>query len=281
MIEADDGIKLWVEVTGDGPGVPLVLCHGGPGMWDNLGTLAALLDHDRPVIRWDQRGCGRSEGIEGPFTLERFLADLRAIRSALGITRWIVGGHSWGATLALRSSLADGPSTTGLVYIAGTGLGRDWHAAYKAAPAQRLTPDQLTRVEVLEELGERRTRPDEIEWRTLRWIPDFADRERAAELAAIDANAPWPINRACNAALNTETKAWDAAALLGKCSAMEVPTVLIHGAEDPRPPSAVTDLAETIPGAELHVIDGVGHSPWLERPGAVAGILRPWLSSRD
>ena len=50
-------------------------------------------------------------------------------------------------------SISDGPSTTGLVYISGTGLGRDWHAAYKAAPAQRLTPDQLARVEVLEDLG--------------------------------------------------------------------------------------------------------------------------------
>ncbi len=112
-------------------------------------------------------------------------------------------------------------------------------------------------------------------------MPDFGDRERSAELAAIDANAPWTINRACNAALNAETKAWNAAALLGECSALEVPAVLVHGAEDPRPPTAVTDLAAAIPGAELHVIEGVGHSPWLERPGTVAGILRPWLRSRD
>ncbi len=66
MIEADDGVELWIEQTGGDPGAPLVLCHGGPGMWDNLGPLAALLDRDRPVIRWDQRAPGQAPGLDTP-----------------------------------------------------------------------------------------------------------------------------------------------------------------------------------------------------------------------
>lgn len=91
MIEADDGVELWANERAP-PGVPLVLCHGGPGMWDNLGPLAALLDHDRQVVRWDQRDCGRSGGADGPFSLAQSLADLEAVRQHLGISRWIVGG---------------------------------------------------------------------------------------------------------------------------------------------------------------------------------------------
>jgi proline iminopeptidase len=277
-IEADDGVELWVERTGVGPGVPLVLCHGGPGMWDNLGPLAALLDHDRQVVRWDQRGCGRSGGAEGPFSVAQSLADLDAVRRGLGIGRWIVGGHSWGASLALHAVLADRTFVAGLLYLSGTGLGRSWHARYKAAPAERLTREQLGRCQALESIANR-TRDEEVEWRVLRWAPDFADRSRASELAGIDASAPWPINMSCNAAINAETKLLDAAATLIRCGSTHVPTLLLHGAQDPRPPSAVHDLANAFPTSEVRVIDDAGHIPWLERPGAVAAVLRPWLAN--
>lgn len=279
MIEADDGVELWVERTGTGPGVPLVLCHGGPGMWDNLGPLAALLDHDRQVVRWDQRGCGRSGGADGPFSLAQSLADLEAVRQQLGISRWIVGGHSWGASLALRAVLAEPNSAAGLLYLSGTGLGRSWHAAYKAAPSERLTPEQLARCEALEALPNR-TPAEEVEWRTLRWAPDFADRTHAIELAAIDAGTLWPVNLSCNAAINAETKTWDAAALLAQCKSLNLDALLVHGAQDPRPPYAIDDLAQAIPNADVRIIDGAGHTPWLERPGAVTAILRSWLTNR-
>src|SRR5688572_6844225 len=125
----DDGVELWGEVSGSGAGTPLVLCHGGPGLWDNLGPLAALVDQDRPVVRWDQRGCGRSAGASGPFSIAQSIADLAAVRRALGFERWIVGGHSWGARLALHAVLADPTAAAGLLYVSGTGLGRSWHAA--------------------------------------------------------------------------------------------------------------------------------------------------------
>ncbi len=279
-VAADDGVELWVEITGGGPGLPLVLCHGGPGMWDNLGPLATLVDHDRQVVRWDQRGCGRSSGADGPFSVAQSLADLTAIRRALDIDRWVVGGHSWGASLALRAVLDDPTAAAGLLYVSGTGLGRDWHAAYKAAPAARLTPEQLERCETLEALA-RRTRDEEVEWRALRWAPDFADPARSFELASIDAAAPWQVNMACNAAINAETKTWDMSAIRSGCESLDIPALLVHGARDPRPPFAIDDLADAIPDAQVAIIDEAGHLPWLERPGAVATILRRWLSDRD
>ncbi|MEM7275197.1 MAG: alpha/beta hydrolase [Actinomycetota bacterium] len=239
-----------------------------------------MLDHDRPVVRWDQRGCGRSGGKQGPFTVDRFVQDLDAIRHALGISRWIVGGHSWGASLALQAVLANPATSAGLLYLSGTGTGRRWHAAYKAAPGARLTPEQLARCETLGAI-ETRTSAEEIEWRALRWAPDFANRARAMELAAIDAEAPWPLNRECNAAINAETTAWNEPELLSACTQITVPTLLVHGAEDPRPASAIDDLAQAIPDATVSVVDAAGHAPWLERPGAIASIIRPWLNGLD
>ncbi len=276
----DDGVELWVEVTGSGDGVPLVLCHGGAGLWDNLGGLASLVDAERRVVRWDQRGCGRSDGAAGPFTVDRFVEDLEAVRRGLGIERWIVGGHSWGASLALQAVLRHPDSSRGLLYVSGTGAGRAWHAGYKAAPAERLTTAQLARCAELEVMPAR-SRSEEVEWRTLRWAPDFADRERALELAAVDAQAPWPINRECNAAINAETKTWDEAALLAASARIAVPALFVHGAEDPRHHTAIDGLAAAIPRAEVAVVDRAGHAPWLERPGAVVRVVRPWLRRID
>jgi proline iminopeptidase len=59
-----DGAMLRLTTTGSGD--PLVLCHGGPGLWDYLGPLARLLDGGFLVHRYDQRGCGASTG-DGPF----------------------------------------------------------------------------------------------------------------------------------------------------------------------------------------------------------------------
>jgi|GEM_PF-2712205 len=76
-VRSDDGCRLWAEQSGDGP--PLVLCHGGPGLWDYLDPVARLLEDHARIIRWDQRGCGRSQR-RGPYRIARFVADLDAIR---------------------------------------------------------------------------------------------------------------------------------------------------------------------------------------------------------
>lgn len=101
------------------------------------------------------------------------------------------------------------------------------------------------------------------------------------ELAAVDAGAPWLVNMACNAAINAETKTWDSAAILTECRSITVPALLVHGGDDPRPPFAIDDLSSAIPSAEVVVIDQTGHTPWLERLGAVASVVREWLARAE
>lgn len=97
----DDGPRLAVRRSGrtlDLP--PVVLVHGGPGLWDYLAPVAALIDDLTAVYRYDQRGCGSSDpSLDQSF--DRHVTDLDQLRSALGLQRWAVVGHSFGATLAL------------------------------------------------------------------------------------------------------------------------------------------------------------------------------------
>jgi pimeloyl-ACP methyl ester carboxylesterase len=36
-----------------------------------------------------------------------------------------------------------------------------------------------------------------------------------------------------------------------------------------------------VPGVRVHVLEGIGHFPWLERPGVVLDLLREFVRSAD
>lgn len=127
-----NGVELWAADHGSGH--PVLLCPGGPGDGDYLGPVAALIDDMVRVIRWEPRGCGESDRT-GPYDLATTLADMEAIREAMGFERWIVGGHSAGAFLALAYALEFPDRVKGIIYLSGTGIQNDraWHIEYADA----------------------------------------------------------------------------------------------------------------------------------------------------
>lgn len=272
-VGAGNGVRLWTATSGDGP--PLVLCHGGPGLRDDQGPVAKMVEDLVSVHRWDQRGCGRSTG-SGPYTVARFVADLEAIREHFGHTRWMVGGHSWGATLALRYALAHPGRVAALLYLSGTGTGMGWKDAYKAEHERRLTDQQHRRRRTLKDRG--RNEAEETEYRALSWAPDYGDREKAFELAEKEAGeAHFSINYECNAALNAETAASDEADLLVRCETLDLPVLIVDGAEDPRPAWALDSMEAALPRVERRVLSGVGHMLWVEDPEGLGAVLREFV----
>ena len=121
-----------------GDGVPVLLCLGGPGCADYLGPVADMINDIARVIRYEERGCGRSDRTP-PYCLDTDLQDMEAIREYYGIDRWIVGGHSWGANLASVYALTHREKTLGLINISGTGFQHDvdWIAAKEKGRQER------------------------------------------------------------------------------------------------------------------------------------------------
>ena len=72
----------------------------------------------------------------------RSVEDLEAVRDALAVEQWIVGGHSWGASLALQYALTHPDRTPALLYISGTGIGQAWNRAYHLETDRRRTPEE-------------------------------------------------------------------------------------------------------------------------------------------
>jgi proline iminopeptidase len=250
----------------------MVFLHGGPGMWDCLAPVAEMVADRVSTHRYDQRGCGRSTAV-GKYGMEQFTADLDELRAHFGYARWLVFGHSFGATLALSYAAAYPARVSGLIYCSGTGMNWQRHRErYHERARARLTDEQAARRDVLE--SRHRTWAEEVEWRTLCWLPDFADPERAWELATHDAEFPYPINFECHAALTKPGPAHHKPRITA-------PTLLIHGADDPRPPTGVEELAATIPDARLAVLPDAGHQPWHEQPAQLRRLLAEFIAQAE
>ena len=190
MITADDGTRLHVGATGEGPDV-LVLT-GGPGCVQYLedGAIAP-----RGFRAWypEPRGVGRSAG--GAHTMERAVADLEAIRGQLGVPRWIVLGHSWGSDLAVRYAVEHPDTVTAVVGVAGKGAQRDrsWSAVYEAGqgsePVVEIAWSEEVHTSLGDSFGEWIHRPDL--WRGL------ADCRTPMQLIAAgdDIRPSWPLQQ--------------------------------------------------------------------------------------
>ena len=271
----DDGVRLWTATDGPG-GAPVVLLHGGPGMWDYLAPVADLLSSgDGAVVhRFDQRGCGRSDPSDDQ-RMDRLVADLDALRRHWGHERWSVVGHSFGAALGLAYAWAHPGRTASLVYVSGTGLG-DWKTPYRTERSRRMTAEQRARLSELK-AAEARTPAEEREYRALAWFTDHADRERAWQWAWEDAAAPYAVNTEANRRLGAETDAWSGEEVRRRCADLRTPVTVVHGSGDPRPSSAAARLAGVLPNARFHLIEGAGHHPWREHPDELRSILRTAL----
>ena len=104
-----DGHVLSVEEYGIAQGIPALILHGGPGSGCSP-LLRRFFDPRRyRMICLDQRGAGgsRPRGSTHRNTTGDLLADLRLLRERLGLSRWLVVGGSWGATLALAHAAAE------------------------------------------------------------------------------------------------------------------------------------------------------------------------------
>lgn len=260
---AVNGVILGVEQAGSG--VPLLLVHGFPlssQMWAPV--LPALAEAAR-VIALDLRGFGESDAPPAGYTMEALAEDVMAVADALGLGRFLLGGHSMGGYVAFRVAARWPERLAGLILVA-------------------------TRAEADDE-GGRQRRQQAIE-RILGgdkagFLDDFlpnllapATRERAPRLLgewrrAVD-GVPAHVLAGCMAGMRDRP---DSRSLL---PGIQVPALIVVGAEDAiTPPATAQAMAATMPQSRLVVISECGHTPPLERPVAVAEALLDFLRAHS
>lgn len=140
-VQGDGGVRLAVrEWPGRGPSI--LLLHGlasSSHIWD---LVAPRLAPRLRVVAYDQRGHGRSGKPSSGYGFDRLIADAAAVIRMLGLGRPVVGGHSWGANVALQLAVDRRELVSGDVLVDGGFLSMrdrmDWRTA-----RTMLAPPQL------------------------------------------------------------------------------------------------------------------------------------------
>ncbi len=108
MVPVDDRFQVWTKRIGGGPTTMLTL-HGGPGCTHEY--FECFEDFLPPegvqLIYYDQLGSAYSDQPDDPalWTVERFREEVEQVRSALGLEKFYLYGHSWGGMLAIEYAL--------------------------------------------------------------------------------------------------------------------------------------------------------------------------------
>jgi len=103
FIELEHG-RVWYRRSGGGARLPILLLHGGPGAAAYyLEPLEERLAEHRPVVVYDQLGCGRSDMPDDPslWTIDYFTGEVDRMRAALGLAECHLLGQSWGGWLSI------------------------------------------------------------------------------------------------------------------------------------------------------------------------------------
>jgi len=274
------GGRIWWRMDGarhlrsDRP--PLIAVHGGPGgSHDYLEPLAALAD-ERAILLYDQLDCGNSDhpGNPGNWTVERFAGEVDALRAALGIGRFVLLGHSWGALIALEYAGQGHADLAGVIFASPLISTPRWVA--DNLKHRRSMPVD---VQMILDRHEAAGTIDSAEYRAA--IATMMRRHfcRATpeppELARLyhKLNLPlyktlWGDNEfTCTGTLQD----YDGSVLLPRIA---VPALFVCGEFDKSTLEANRDFADLTPNAQVSVIPGASHMPMFENRTAFLTALR-------
>jgi proline iminopeptidase len=251
---------------------PALLLHGGPGLSYYLDSLADELKGLFEIAGYQQRGLAPSVET-GERTVERHVEDVVAVLDALGWSQAIVIGHSWGGYLAMHFALAHPERLRGFVSIDPLcAIGDGGMAEFGAALAARAPAAKRARLAELEAL-ETPTEAEQTESLGIVWPGYFGDPAKAPPMPQFrfdtESGGAWASINSHFAAQTLE---------LG-LPHVAVPFLLIHGEASPIPINEARRTVAVVPGARLAALPGVGHWPWLERPGSVRKEMERLLAS--
>lgn len=254
--------ELALPTGGTLSGLTLMLSHAlgcDLRMWDAL--TAHLLSQGHRVLRYDQRGHGRSPAPPGPYTMAMLADDAAALIERLGVGPVVWVGLSMGGMVGQELALRH-PQRVRAVVLANTTSG--YPAEAQAGWAQRIEGIRQGGLEAI------------VDGALQRW---FHEGFRAAQQGTV---ALW----------RERVLACDAAGYIACCEAISqvdttrrlpavaVPTLVIAGELDAgTPPAMARRIADAIPGAQLVVLPDASHLSVLEQPAAFAACLDAWLTT--
>jgi 3-oxoadipate enol-lactonase len=254
-----NGITFNCEIDGAGNAPWLIFSNSlatNLSMWDHQ---ARVMSARYQVLRYDQRGHGKTEAPEGRYTFAILLADVIALMDALEIPHANFCGLSLGGATALglaeehpdrieRAIVCDSPCAST------PASAKQWE--------ERIAVARANGMEAL------------VEPTLQRWFPpDVYGANTPAVVKVREMVKSTPLNGfiGCCAALGDHN-------FRSAVASVSQPVLFMVGEKDP-PNAAMREMNKELAGSQFVEIAGAGHISNMEQPEAFTGALEKFLNA--
>lgn len=273
------GYKVVTYTYGTGDDVLLVV-HGGPGMASDYvrDTHCVIADRGYQVVCYDQLGSGESDRPDDTslWTVDRFVDELEAVRTALDLGSVHLLGHSWGTILGQCYCLKypDGVRT----FISVNGIASVPETLKRMPEVLSLETEALQAMAIHEAAGTI-DHPDYVSALNIISARHFcrapqwpACLNRSIERMGIPVySVMWGNNElSCTGNL----KDYDNISELHR---IRQRTLLITGRYDKVSPSESATMHREIPNSEMVMFGNSSHTPFIEEPTQYFECLEKFL----
>jgi proline iminopeptidase len=268
--DVDLGYVIYGSARGE---TPVLVVNGGPGfdhgymvatdVWDRLAAR-------RRVIFYDQRGTGRSKRVNpnAKHSIAAYVADIDAIRRALGLTKVHLLGDSYGGFVSIAYAAAHPEHIATLELV--DSMDPNWEET--AVLFREVYPDRVPKA------------PDDAYWDELLQSPQglrtylgmlFYSRDNFERfMAAMPPEVG--INFAVYKAVSRDQAG---VKLRSKLAGFGFPCLIINGRFDPNVlPLTAWQTTQAIPGARLVIFEKSGHLPFYEEPDEFVHVVDEFLT---
>ncbi len=253
-------INMYYEIHGEGE--PLVLIHGILDIsgWSN--QIPTLSQRYR-VVAFDNRGVGRTDSTEPPYTTAGMADDTVGLLDVLGIDQAHIVGYSLGGAIALELAIKYPERVKNLILV---------------GAFARLSPIGLSRTHLLMSMFRNGVDIETVLRNFYLWFFSdkfFSNEEQVTAALNSFINHPFPQpSHGLEGQVDAIT-GHDSRDRLGRITA---PTLVLVGKDDINTPVKLSEqLATGIPDAKLVVLEDTAHSLPIEAPDRFNKIILDWL----
>jgi proline iminopeptidase len=273
-----DQVDIAYETFGvKGTALPIIAINGGPGLshaYMMQNDLWARIGKNRLVVLYDQRGTGGSKHIQpgANQSMDSQIADLDAVRQALGLNKFALLGDSYGGLVAMAYAAAHPERIAKL--ILSDSPGPSWHDIVHVLPD--VFPDiEEENKQDAQKLGPETEAAARAGLRNHFRMIFYSTQKRDAYMSHMgDLGYEPAIGEAV-------AKATADLNLTPKLAGFKFPTLVITGRYDMNvAPLTAWRLAHAIPGAKLVFFEQSGHLPSYEEPDKYVEVLEAFLNGQ-
>jgi pimeloyl-ACP methyl ester carboxylesterase len=281
FVTADDGIRLYYSVEGEGP--QTVIVPAALYLQRDLRELAK----GRRIVFYDMRGRGRSDRVDDTthITIQWDVRDMESVRRHMNAQRMVPVGFSYLGLMVMLYA-AEHPDRVERIVQIGS-VPRRWDTRYPpelTANDPTPVPDSAARAELSalrrSQLAVRDPQAHCVRERELTRVGLVGDAHLAERVPNVcEFPNEWPAAFRRHLGYHFVGSVQRLDVPWETFQRVTVPVLTVHGTKDRNAPyGGGREWATRLPNARLLTVPGAAHLPWIDQPAQVLGAIETFLS---